>query len=65
MAPAPKDERMQLRLSTEDRDMLRALADAAGEGESIVVRRLIRAAFLDAREQLHRVVPPKKKTPKR
>jgi predicted DNA-binding protein len=53
MAPAPKDERFMLRISADEREMLRALAEDAGESEATVVRQLIKAAF-KARE-------PKKK----
>jgi hypothetical protein len=45
MAPEPKDERFQIRMGSEERGMLRALADKAGESEAVVVRRLIREAF--------------------
>jgi hypothetical protein len=53
MASAPKDARFEIRLSADEREMLRALADDAGESEATVVRMLIKAAF-KARE-------PKKK----
>jgi len=53
MAPEPKEERFQIRMSAEEREMLRTLADDAGESEATVVRQLIKAAF-KARE-------PKKK----
>jgi len=45
MAPAPKDERFMIRMSADERKMLRALADKAGESEAAIVRRLVRAAF--------------------
>ena len=45
MAPAPKDERFMIRMSAEERDMLRSLADKAGESEAAIVRRLVRVAF--------------------
>jgi predicted DNA-binding protein len=45
MAPAPKDERFMIRMSADERAMLRTLADKAGESEANIVRRLIRAAF--------------------
>ncbi len=44
VAPAPKDERFHLRISADERDMLRELAEAAGESEATIVRRLIREA---------------------
>jgi hypothetical protein len=53
MAPAPKEQRFEIRLSADEREKLRALADDAGESEATVVRLLIKAAF-KARE-------PKKK----
>ena len=45
MAPEPKEERFQIRMSAEEREMLRTLADDAGESEATVVRQLIKAAF--------------------
>lgn len=45
MAPEPKDERFHMRLSADEKKMLAALADQAGEPESTVVRRLIREAY--------------------
>lgn len=53
VAADPRDERFELRLSAADRDMLRALADDAGEREAVVVRQLIRRAFnaLEARSR--------------
>jgi hypothetical protein len=45
MAPDPKDARFELRLSADERQMLRTLADDAGESEAIVLRQLIKAAF--------------------
>ena len=45
MAPEPKEERFQIRMNTEEREMLRALAEDAGESEATVVRQLIKAAF--------------------
>lgn len=45
MASAPKDERFNMRLAADERDMLRQLAEDAGESEATVVRRLIREAF--------------------
>ena len=47
MAPAAKDGRFEIRLSEDERAMLRALADDAGESEATVVRLLIKAAFKD------------------
>jgi hypothetical protein len=51
VAPDLRDERFELRLSAADRDMLRQLAEDAGEREAVVVRQLIRRAFkaLEAR----------------
>lgn len=34
-----------IRMSVNEREMLRALADKAGESEAAIVRRLVRAAF--------------------
>ena len=45
MAPAPKDVRFEVRLSVDEREMLRELADDAGENEAAIVRRLIRQAY--------------------
>jgi hypothetical protein len=44
----PKDERLQIRVSVEDRGMLRALAEKIGESEATVMRQLIRQAFESA-----------------
>jgi uncharacterized protein (DUF1778 family) len=41
----PKDERFHLRISNDEREMLRLLAEAAGESEATIVRRLIREAY--------------------
>jgi hypothetical protein len=49
MAPAPKDVRFELRMSAAEREMLREMAEEAGEGESIVLRQLIRQAFESTR----------------
>lgn len=49
MASKPKDERFQIRMGTDERRMLRALADQAGESEAMIVRQLIRAAFAAAK----------------
>jgi uncharacterized protein (DUF1778 family) len=53
VAPDTRDERFELRLSAADRDMLRQLAEDAGEREAVVVRQLIRRAFqaLEARSR--------------
>lgn len=45
VARNPKDLRFELRLSVDEREMLRVLAEKAGEGEAVVIRRLIRGAF--------------------
>ena len=45
MAPGPKEERFQIRMSADEREMLRVLAEDAGESEATVVRMLIKAAF--------------------
>ena len=37
-----------IRMSSDEREMLRALADKAGESEATVVRQLIKAAFAEA-----------------
>ena len=34
-----------IRMSVDEREMLRVLADQAGESDAAIVRRLIRAAF--------------------
>lgn len=36
-----------IRMDPDEREMLRELADAAGESEATIVRRLIRAAHAD------------------
>lgn len=36
-----------IRMSADERDMLRTLADLAGESEAAIVRRLVRAAFAE------------------
>lgn len=45
MTSNPKDTRFEMRMSDTEREMLRELADRAGESEATVVRRLIREAF--------------------
>ncbi|MEO7036914.1 MAG: hypothetical protein ABI548_23395 [Polyangiaceae bacterium] len=45
MAPEPKSETFMVRMSVEERDMLRTLAEQAGESDAAIVRRLVRAAF--------------------
>ncbi len=45
MAPAPKEARFEMRLSSDEREMLRALADDAGEAEATVMRQLLKRAF--------------------
>ena len=45
MAPERKDERFHLRISADEREMLRELAESAGESEATIVRRLIREAY--------------------
>jgi len=45
MAPAPKSENFMVRMSVEEREMLRTLAERAGESDAAIVRRLVRAAF--------------------
>jgi hypothetical protein len=44
MAPEPKDERFEMRMGTDVRQMLRELAEKAGESEASVIRQLVRAA---------------------
>lgn len=44
MASDLKDERFQIRMSADERTMLRELAEQAGESEATVVRRLVREA---------------------
>jgi hypothetical protein len=56
MAPDPKDERFQIRMSADERGMLRTLAEQAGESEATVVRRLVRRAF----EAIVQVTRPRK-----
>ena len=41
----PKEKRFEMRMSDAEREMLRTLADRAGESEATIVRRLIREAF--------------------
>jgi hypothetical protein len=45
MAPEPKSENFMVRMSVEEREMLRTLAERAGESDAAIVRRLVRAAF--------------------
>lgn len=56
MAPEPEEERFQIRMSAGEREMLRTLANEAGESEATVVRQLTKAAF-KARPKMKR--PPK------
>jgi hypothetical protein len=51
MAPAPKEARFEMRLSSGEREMLHALADDAGESEATVMRQLLKRAYeaLEAR----------------
>lgn len=49
MASKPKDERFEMRMPTDVRDMLRELAETAGESEASVIRQLIRAAHAKAK----------------
>lgn len=52
MAPAPKkDERFELRLGADERDMLRKLSEKIGESEAVVLRQLIRKAFETLEDQ--------------
>lgn len=44
MASDLKGERFQIRMSADERTMLRELAEQAGESEATVVRRLVRDA---------------------
>jgi hypothetical protein len=55
MASDLKDERFQIRMSGDERTMLRELAKQAGESEATVVRRLVREAHTKGSE------PPRKK----
>jgi hypothetical protein len=45
VAPDPKTENFMVRMSEDERAMLRALADQAGESDAAIVRRLVRAAY--------------------
>jgi predicted DNA-binding protein len=45
MAPDPKSETFMVRMSVDEREMLRTLAEQAGESDAAIVRRLVRAAF--------------------
>ncbi|HEX3871326.1 MAG TPA: hypothetical protein VHV77_12865 [Pirellulales bacterium] len=45
MAPDPKSEMFMVRMSVDEREMLRTLAEQAGESDAAIVRRLVRAAF--------------------
>jgi len=47
VSPDLKSERFMIRMDPDEREMLRELADAAGESEATIVRRLIRAAHAD------------------
>ena len=51
MTSNPKDTRFEMRMSEEEREMLRSLADRAGESEATIVRRLIREAFASAKRK--------------
>lgn len=55
MASDLKDERFQIRMSADERTMLRELGEQAGESEATVVRRLIREAHAKRPE------PPRRK----
>jgi hypothetical protein len=47
----PKEKRFEMRMSEEEREMLRSLADRAGESEATIVRRLIREAFASTKRK--------------
>jgi hypothetical protein len=51
VAPEPKDERFHLRISADEREMLRELSEQAGESEATIVRRLIREAYAKAQRR--------------
>lgn len=51
MTSDPKEKRFEMRMSELEREMLRKLAKLAGEGEAIVVRRLIREAFAQTKQK--------------
>jgi len=52
VAPDLKTENFMVRMSVDEREMLRALAEQAGEPDAAIVRRLIREAF--AKAQRHK-----------
>jgi predicted DNA-binding protein len=54
VAPEPKDERFQIRMSADERTMLRKLADKAGESEATVVRQLIKRAYEASEAKAHK-----------
>lgn len=54
MAPDLKDERFQIRMSADERTMLRELAEQAGESEATVVRRLVREAHAKRQDRKKR-----------
>jgi predicted DNA-binding protein len=51
VAPDPKTESFMIRMSVDEREMLRTLSDQAGESEASIVRRLVRAAFEASKER--------------
>jgi len=57
MAPIQRDEKFQLRVTAEERQMLEALAERDGYSASDKVRQLIRKAYVDAFGE----TPPKKR----
>jgi hypothetical protein len=56
VAPDPKTESFMIRMSVYEREMLRTLAEQAGESDAAIVRRLVRAAFEASKDRT-----PKKK----
>lgn len=47
----PKETRFEMRMSELEREMLRKLAKLAGESDAVVVRRLIREAFVQTKQK--------------
>ena len=50
MSPLDRSEKFQIRLTSEERQWLEKLADHEGLSASDVVRRLVRAAYIDLAE---------------
>ena len=62
MAPTQRDEKFQLRIATDERRMLEALAERDGLSASDTVRQLIRREYASAFGEVSRPKPkPKRK----